>query len=137
MINYLNLAKTVSEGSKDPSTKCGAVIVRPDRTVASIGYNGFPRGIEDKKEFLENREEKYKRTIHAETNAILAAKESLEGYSIYVHPFCPCSNCALNIIQSGIKKITYPYTEPNERWNESWKLTAELFAEAGVKIETV
>jgi deoxycytidylate deaminase len=38
----------VAEGwSKDPSTKVGAVIVRPDLTVASIGYNGFPRGMSD------------------------------------------------------------------------------------------
>jgi dCMP deaminase len=39
---FLDIAEEVSKASKDPSTKVGAVIVRPDRTVASLGYNGLP-----------------------------------------------------------------------------------------------
>ena len=44
---FLALAEHVADWSKDPSTKTGAVIVRPDRTIASMGYNGFPRGMAD------------------------------------------------------------------------------------------
>jgi len=44
---FLDMAEFVSGKSKDPSTKCGAVITRPDHTVVSMGYNGFPRGVEE------------------------------------------------------------------------------------------
>jgi len=53
---YVNLAEYIAQWSKDPSTKTGSVIVRPDNTIASVGYNGFPRGIEDKADLLYNRE---------------------------------------------------------------------------------
>ena len=58
---FLELAKLVSTWSKDPSTKTGAVIVRPDRSVASIGFNGFPVKMSDHQELYDNREEKYSR----------------------------------------------------------------------------
>ena len=44
---YLALAHHIAAWSRDPSTKVGAVLVRPDHTIASIGYNGFPRGVND------------------------------------------------------------------------------------------
>jgi len=43
---FFAMADLVGSWSKDPSTKVGAVIIRPDRTIASVGYNGFPRGVE-------------------------------------------------------------------------------------------
>ena len=72
---FSDLAKEVSSWSKDPSSRVGAVIVRPDRTVASVGFNGFPRGVEDSQDVIADRDAKLLRTIHAELNAILAAKE--------------------------------------------------------------
>ena len=41
------MAQLVASWSRDPSTQCGAVIVRPDKTVAAVGFNGFPRGADD------------------------------------------------------------------------------------------
>jgi dCMP deaminase len=38
---FLGVAEAVAQASKDPSTKVGSVIVRPDRTFVSFGYNGF------------------------------------------------------------------------------------------------
>ncbi|WLB77042.1 deoxycytidylate deaminase [Bradyrhizobium elkanii] len=78
---FLKVAQAVSTASKDPSTKVGAVIVRPDRTMASFGYNGFPRGIADTDERLNNREVKYDLVVHGEINAILTAREPLHGYA--------------------------------------------------------
>jgi dCMP deaminase len=128
------LAKEVASWSKDPSSQVGAVIVRPDRTVASVGFNGFPRGVEDNSFLIENRDAKLLRTIHAELNAILAAKEPLVGYSLFVWPFQPCSNCAAAIIQSGIKEVYCPYNDhlAQERWSESFKAALQMFDEAGV-----
>lgn len=131
---FIDLAKEVATWSKDVSSQVGAVIVRPDRTVASVGFNGFPRGVEDSSFLIENRDAKLLRTIHAELNAILAAKEPLNGYSIFVWPFQPCAQCAAAIIQSGIKEVYCPYNDhmAQERWSESFKAALQMFDEAGV-----
>ena len=56
---FIDLALHISEWSKDPSTKVGCVVVGEDREIRSTGFNGFPRGIEDSMERLEDRELKY------------------------------------------------------------------------------
>lgn len=131
---FSDLAKEVASWSKDPSSQVGAVIVRPDRTVASVGFNGFPRGVEDCQEVIANRDAKLLRTIHAELNAILAAKEPLNGYSLFVWPFQPCAQCAAAIIQSGIKEVYCPYNDhmAQERWSDSFKAALQMFDESGV-----
>ena len=102
-LRFLDLAQHIAQWSKDPSTKVGAVIVRPDKTICSVGYNGFPRGIEDTEERLNNRDLKYPCMVHAEMNAILNSKESLDGYILYISSptyFAPtCDRCAVHIIQ--------------------------------------
>lgn len=135
-LRFIYLAQHVASWSKDPSTKTGCVIVRPDTTVAAVGYNGFPRTIKDRSEILNNREEKYKRTIHCEMNAILSARERLDGYTLYNWPGQSCDRCAVHIIQSGIIKVVSPriVSEFTERWKEQAKLAEELFAEAGVEV---
>lgn len=131
---FLDLASHVAGWSKDPSTKVGAVIVRPDKTVASIGFNGLPRGVEDSDTRLHDRQLKYPMTVHAEVNAILHAREPLHGYTIYVAPLNPCSNCAAAIIQSGIKRVM-AMAQINPRWEESNALAQTMFEEAGVSAE--
>ena len=70
-LSYLRLAKFWAlERSKDPSTQCGAVLVRPDNSVAALAYNGFPIGVGDNPRHYEDREIKYSRVIHAEMNAL-------------------------------------------------------------------
>ena len=65
-LRFLELAHHISQWSKDPSTKVGCVVVGSDREIRSTGFNGFPRGIEDSIERLEDREEKYPLICHAE-----------------------------------------------------------------------
>lgn len=135
---FLALAKLVSSWSKDPSTKVGAVVVRPDRTVVSLGYNGFPRGTEDYHQLLNDRETKLRRTVHAEVNAILTAAEKLSGCSLYVTPLHPCAACAGIIIQSGIKRVVaHLAREPNPSWAEDFKAATRMFKEAGVDVALV
>jgi dCMP deaminase len=134
---FIKLAEEISTWSKDDSSQVGAVIVRPDRTIASIGFNGFPRGVEDYHERIVNREMKLLFTIHAEMNAILSAKEPLKDYSIFVWPFQPCAHCAASIIQSGIKEVYCPYNahlESYERWADSFKAALQMFDEAEVRV---
>ena len=82
----------------------GAVIAKNNRII-SLGFNGFPPQIEDKPEWLNNREEKYRFTIHAEMNAILNAPANVEGSTLYLSPLAPCPHCAKHIVASGIVKV--------------------------------
>jgi len=137
-LRFLTLSKTVSTWSKDPSTKVGAVIVDKNRRVVSLGYNGFPKGVKDTIEKLEDREQKYKHMVHAERNAMLFANKSLKGCTIYTYPFMPCSECAAMIIQSGIKKVVSFDEEDTPsvgRWRKSFEISKKMFKEAGVKIK--
>ena len=136
-IRFLELASLVSSWSKDPSTQTGAVIVRSDKTVASMGFNGFPRQIEDTPELLNNREEKYKRVIHCELNAIINAREQLNGYTLYNWPGQSCSRCAVHVIQAGIIRVVSYWDKDSsfiQRWFEDMKLAEFLYIEAGVKV---
>lgn len=129
---FFALADLVGSWSKDPSTKVGAVIVRPDCTIASVGYNGFPRGVDDT---YTSREDKLLRTVHAEANAILAAKEPLYGYEIYVTPLHPCANCAGLIIQSGIKAVHYKSTAPSSTaWEDHYRVMHSMFSQAQINL---
>jgi dCMP deaminase len=129
---FLEMTILVSKWSKDPSTQVGAVITK-GKFVVSLGFNGHPAGVADSMERLENREIKYRTIIHAEINAILSAGKPLEGCTLYVWPFMPCSQCASIIIQSGIRRVvTVP--SDSERWAESFRYTEELFREAEVEL---
>ena len=131
---FLNLAEYISAWSKDPSTKVGAVISRPDNTIASLGYNGFPRYVNDGELRYANKALKYKMVVHAEVNAILKAKEPLDGYTLYVHPLHPCSSCAAIIIQSGISKVVTNVSDRPD-WAESFAIAKAMFCEAHVDVK--
>lgn len=137
---YLLLAKEVALWSKDPSRRIGAVAVGTKGQVLAQGYNGFPRGIEDKEGRYADRQLKYKYVVHAEMNVIYNATYngvSLDGATLFVWGLPVCSECAKGIIQVGIKQIVMPGQSIPESWQESWNLTKEMFEEAGVKYEFV
>jgi dCMP deaminase len=139
-IRFIELAKHISNWSKDPSTKVGCVVVGEDREIRSTGFNGFPRGIEDDDERLLDREKKYLLICHAEENAIMHAARtgvSLKGSTAYV-TWPPCSRCARSLIQSGIKEIIYP--EPGEipeRWIDDFTISNSMIEEAGVIVKVI
>ena len=136
---FLKLSKEISTWSKDPSTKVGALIISEDRNIISTGYNGFPRGIEDTEERLNNRELKYKFVLHAEMNCILNALyngRSVKDCILFVHGLPPCSECTKSIIQAGIKKVITD-SKATDNWKESLKLSLEMLKEANVEIEFI
>lgn len=67
--HFIRIAREVASISKDPSTKVGVVLVK-NRRIIGTGYNGFPEGIADTPERLNDRPTKYKLMLHAEENAI-------------------------------------------------------------------
>jgi len=132
---FLELADHISQWSKDPSTKVGCVIVRPDKTIASVGYNGFPRNVDDCEERYNDRELKYLMVKHAEENAADFAKESLTGYTAYVTHH-PCSNCTGTLIQKGISCIVTrkPSDAFAERFKKSFEASKIMIEEANIKL---
>ena len=131
---YLELAKFWAQNSKDPSTKTGAVIVSPDNFVIALGYNGFPRGVEDREDRLSDRETKYKMIVHCERNALLAAKQDLTGSTLYTWPFMSCAPCAGMVIQAGIVRVVAHHND-NPRWQADFQLTEQMFLEANVQLD--
>lgn len=132
-IRFLKLSELVSTWSKDPSTQTGAAIVRSDKSVVSLGFNGFPKNMKDDPELYANREVKYSRIVHCEMNALIHTRESLEGYTLYTWPFASCDRCAVHMIQAGIKQFVFPSLPENliARWKESVDKTKKYIEEAG------
>ena len=136
---FLQLAKHISEWSKDPSTQVGCVVVGPDRELRSTGFNGLPRGIEDNEQRLNNREIKYPLICHAEENAIMHAARigmSIKDCTAYV-TWPPCTRCARSLIQAGISTIVYPKDiEIPDRWMEDFNLSLNMLKEANISLKT-
>lgn len=133
-LRFLVLAEHIAQWSKDPSTKCGAVIARENKII-SLGFNGFAKGCSDAQFLYNNRDLKYNRVIHAEPNAILTSNASVKGCSIYTWPFPPCSKCAALIIQSGITRVVanlIDNIELLERWQESLEIASDMYKEAEI-----
>lgn len=106
---FMGLAHLSAMRSKDPNTQVGACIVDNDKKVVSIGYNGMPKGLDEK--FPWEREggfldSKYAFVVHAELNAILNSPRTVKDCTVYVSLF-PCNECAKAIAQSGIRKVVY------------------------------
>jgi len=135
---WVELAHTVANWSKDRSTKVGAVIVDEREVLVSLGWNGFPRGIDDNVEERHERPIKYKWTEHAERNSLYNAAangSSTLNCRIYTTLF-PCSDCCRGIIQSGIKKVISPKPDfDDERWGEDFKIALSMLREADIDVE--
>lgn len=128
----------VASWSQDPSTQCGAVLVRPDKTLASLGFNGFPQGVSDAPELYGDRVQKYARIVHSEMNALLFAQdESLVGCSVYAWPMPPCDRCTAHLIQSGIARMVCP--PPSEekltRWRGQFDRAHEAWITSGAQVD--
>lgn len=136
---FLGMAEYVATASKDPSTRCGAVIVDRKRRVVAVGYNGLARGVTDDPARLHDRDTKLAMTVHAEVNAVLFAGRDLTGCTLYAVPFQTCSRCAAVVIQSGISRVVCPPcpAEKLDRWAADFMLAEAQFREAGVSLEFV
>lgn len=132
-LRHLRLCREIATWSKDASTKVGALIVRDGKFPVSWGYNGPARMMPDEHEFFTDREKKLAMTIHAELNAILNAGQDLRGCTLYVtQP--PCSNCASQIVQTGIVRAVWLACNSGfaARWARSLELAEWQFNHAGI-----
>ena len=136
---FMDLATFIAGWSKDPSTQVGAVIANPHtKRVVSMGFNGFPAGVEDLEDRLENREVKYEMVVHAEQNALLFAGPAAEGCTLFVTPLPPCARCGVLIIQAGIARVVSPEPDKSkEPWKTQSQISEQMFSEAGVDLQYV
>ena len=136
---FFGLVDEVATWSKDRSTKVASVIVDDDNDIVSIGFNGFPRKVNDDVEERHERPAKYLYTEHGERNAIYSAARkgvALKGCILYTRWF-PCADCARGIIQVGIKEVVCEKPEGSardQRWAESFVASTAMLEEAGVTI---
>lgn len=136
---FMTMVYLVAMRSSDESTHIGAVIVGPDNEIRSVGYNGFPRGLQDDVPERQQRPEKYFWFEHGERNAIFNATlmgVSLKGCKMYTNGI-PCMDCARAIVQAGIKEIIVDENwdkENLEKWKEHAKRSMKMFAEVGVRV---
>lgn len=136
---YMALADVVAGWSKDRSRGVGCVIVDPNGSILSMGYNGFPRGVDDDVEARHERPAKYLWTEHAERNAIYNAARAgvrLEGCTM-VLPWFPCADCARGVIQSGITRLVCGQDPDlnDPKWGPGFEVVYDMLNEAGVRLE--
>lgn len=138
---FMELAETVSNWSKDPSTKVGAVLVTDDGKVAGLGYNGIFAGLDDTEINSVSRDYKNLMTVHAEQNALanMTIKDS-RPLTLFVTKPC-CVNCAKQIALHGSIKTIYVQDSPDsdptfkERWNNDDAL--EIFKQMDIEYNII
>ena len=133
-LRYMDMAKLVSTWSKDPDKQVGAVVT-DDRYVRGVGFNGFPRGVQDTDFALRDKTLKLSSIIHAEINAVLAAQGS--GETIYVYPCMPCPQCMGFLLQAGIHYVVTldACKRTPTKWNR--ELSFDIAAQGGIIIKFI
>lgn len=141
---YMDLATHFAQWSKDLRKKVGAVAIGSHGQILAQGFNGLPRGMWDDPALM-TPENKLLYTVDAEQNCIYNATlsgVSLEGSTMYVSGYPPCSTCAKGIIQSGIKIVycnqhEYEEMANHDRWSTHLQATEKMFRSTGVLLRTL
>lgn len=133
---FLGLAKVVSQRSHDVHTQHGCIIVDKNNRILGVGYNGFPRGLDDSVLPTE-RPYKYQWMIHAEKNALANCVVRPDGATAYVTGQC-CNDCVIALWQEGIQKIVMADNHGTVLFDESEQIRFDTFIKmSGMKIEKI
>ena len=118
---YMQTALAHASLSKAVRAQVGAVLVT-SHGVTLTGYNGTPRGLDNRCEELKPQPFTHEPTlvtkpevIHAELNCILkAAREGVSciDSTVYV-TLAPCVQCSAMMVQAGVRRLVYktPYRD--------------------------
>lgn len=100
----LNIARAASARSEDPWLRVGACVLRSDMSIASVGYNGAPPGVN-----LDwtDRDARRKYVLHAEVNALryVTYNEVANGLVAVTH--LTCAECLKHIVAHGVRQVYY------------------------------
>lgn len=134
----MNLALEAKEWSKDPKVGVGACVAPPSFRQFSLGFNGFPAGIADTTERLNDKALKNELMRHAEANALSNAAFNVRGCYLFVTR-SPCVRCVIDhIIPNGIAAViihspSKGYDRQSSRFKDLQKALSYL-QEANVKV---
>ena len=121
----MTFAHHLAQRSTCSRASVGCVVVTEDNhRVLSVGYNGGAKGVFN--ECVSDEPGKCGH-LHAEINALVKMNyNEPAGKKAYV-TLMPCFNCAVALINSGVKEVVY---------RSSYRLTdgVELLEKAGVKV---
>lgn len=130
---FLGLAKVVSQRSHDIHTQHGCVITDKQNRILGVGYNGFPKGMEDFS-LPVSRPEKYPWMIHAERNALSNCVIRPDGGTAYVTGQC-CNDCIMALWQEGITDVIMLDSHGTKLFDENAKKHFDLFVkQTGIKV---
>jgi len=123
---WMSMAHTISQRSHHPDFKVGSIIVTADNTqVLSLGYNGRAAGMPNKPKSILPGESGL---LHSEINALLKLDYNNPKNKILYVTLSPCENCAMAIVNSGIKKVVYDKKYRNEAG-------LDILKQSGIEIE--
>lgn len=133
---FLGMAKVVSQRSHDIHTKHGCVITDANNRILGVGYNGFPRGLND--ELLPtHRPDKYSWMVHSERNALSNCVVRPDNGIAYVTGQC-CNDCIIALWQEGIRRVFMIDNHGTHLFDESAQKRFDLFVEmSGIEIQKV
>jgi len=145
---FMRMVYLVAKKSKDTRTKIGSVVVNDDHRIISVGYNGFPVGVNDNIKVRYERPIKYHYFAHSEANSIFSAARigiSLNKSFLYTQGI-PCTECTKAIIQAGITKVIVHeqwienerkirnYNDSSSKWKNHNEISIEMFRESEITL---
>lgn len=143
--HWLDVADATANIVKCNKRKVGAVIVTRDNRIVATGYNGAPRGFNDKgdadcRQFcpaaqmnLAAKANDYQNcvAVHAEINALLHADRlSMDSGSVYIS-CAPCMSCAKAIANSGLVQVFWKASDKDS------SAVRDYFAQCGLKAKEI
>jgi dCMP deaminase len=133
---FLGLAKVVSQRSHDVHTQHGCVITDSNNRILGVGYNGFPRGLDDSL-LPTSRPEKYPWMVHSERNALSNCVVRPDNGIAYVTGQC-CNDCIMALWQEGVTKVIMVDSHGTHLFDEEAQKRFDLFVQmSGIVIEKV
>ena len=133
---FLGLAKVVSQRSHDIHTQHGCIITDRSNRILGVGYNGFPRGMDDTI-LPTTRPEKYPWMIHAERNALSNCVVRPDNGIAYVTGQS-CNDCIMALWQEGISKVVMSDQHGTHLFDDDAKKRFDLFVHMSkIEIEKI
>lgn len=99
------LATVVSMRSEDPYVQVGALAVREDWTIAGVGYNGLPSGVDMPDAWWNERDERRPFMMHAEVNALRYVRAGEVKRIVTTH--IPCASCMSLLGSYHVDEVYY------------------------------
>lgn len=133
---FLGLARVASQRSHDIHTQHGCVITDSTNRILGVGYNGFPKGLDDSK-LPTSRPEKYFWMTHAERNALANCIVRPDNGIAYVTGQC-CNDCIIALWQEGVKSVIMANNHGTHLFDDDAQKRFDTFVQiSGINIQYV